>query len=107
MKMSDRVSALRDRINSMKGKRNILSKLQVFRFQPFSRKQKQVLTWWVPDSPVKDYDGIIADGAIRSGKTVCMSLSFVFWAMSSFAGQNFAMCGKTIPWRECSATKSL
>lgn len=96
MKRSDRVSALRDRINSMKGKRNILSKLQVFRFQPFSRKQKQVLTWWMPDSPVKDYDGIIADGAIRSGKTVCMSLSFVFWAMSSFSGQNFAMCGKTI-----------
>ncbi len=96
MKMSDRVSALRDRINSMKGKRNILSKLQVFRFQPFSRRQKQVLTWWMLDSPVKDYDGIIADGAIRSGKTVCMSLSFVFWAMSSFSGQNFAMCGKTI-----------
>ncbi len=48
------------------------------------------------DSPVKDYDGIIADGAIRSGKTVSMSLAFVFWAMSTFNGQNFAMCGKTI-----------
>lgn len=41
-------------------------------------------------------DGIIADGAIRSGKTVCMSLSFVIWAMDMFIGQNFAMCGKTI-----------
>lgn len=41
-------------------------------------------------------DGIIADGAIRSGKTVSMSLSFVMWAMSTFNGQNFAMCGKTI-----------
>ena len=50
----------------------------------------------MPSSPVKDYDGIIADGAIRSGKTVCMSLSFVFWAMKTFSGQNFAMCGKTI-----------
>ena len=45
---------------------------------------------------MKDYDGIIADGAIRSGKTICMSLSFVFWAMESFNGQSFAMCGKTI-----------
>lgn len=41
-------------------------------------------------------DGIIADGAIRSGKTVAMSLSFVLWAMASFNGQNFGMCGKTI-----------
>lgn len=69
---------------------------QFFQFKPFSIKQRQVLNWWCPSSPVRDYDGIICDGAIRSGKTVCMSLSFVMWAMSSFAGQNFAMCGKTI-----------
>ena len=69
---------------------------QFFKFQPFSKKQRKVLNWWTEDSPVKDYDGIIADGAIRSGKTVSMSLSFVLWAMCSFNGQNFAMCGKTI-----------
>lgn len=69
---------------------------QIFKFQPFSRKQRQILNWWCPDSPVRDRDGIIADGAIRSGKTVSMSLSFVMWAMASFDGQNFAMCGKTI-----------
>lgn len=69
---------------------------QVFQFRPFSKKQRKVLNWWCDTSPVKDYDGIIADGAIRSGKTVSMSLSFVMWAMSSFNGQNFAMCGKTI-----------
>ena len=69
---------------------------QVFKFQPFSRKQRKILTWWTEDSPVKDYDGIIADGAIRSGKTLSMSLSFALWAMNSFNGQNFAMCGKTI-----------
>lgn len=69
---------------------------QFFKFQPFSKKQRKVLNWWTKDSPVKDYDGIIADGAIRSGKTVSMSLSFVLWAMCSFNGQNFAMCGKTI-----------
>lgn len=62
----------------------------------FSRKQKQVLTWWCKESPVHNMDGVIADGAIRSGKTISMSLSFVMWAMSTFTGQNFAMCGKTI-----------
>lgn len=69
---------------------------QFFQFQPFSRKQRKVLNWWCDSSPVKDYDGIIADGAIRSGKTLSMSLSFVLWAMTNFSGQNFAMCGKTI-----------
>lgn len=69
---------------------------QIFKFQPFSQKQRKVLNWWCDTSPVKDYDGIIADGAIRSGKTLSMSLSFVLWSMSSFNGQNFAMCGKTI-----------
>lgn len=71
-------------------------KKQIFKFKPFSQKQRKVLNWWCDSSPVKDYDGIIADGAIRSGKTVSMSLSFVFRAMETFSGQNFAMCGKTI-----------
>lgn len=68
----------------------------VFRFKPFSRKQRKVLNWWCRSSPVRDYNGIIADGAIRSGKSVAMSLSFVVWAMSEFEACNFAMCGKTI-----------
>lgn len=69
---------------------------QIFKFQKFSKKQRMTLNWWCPSSPVKDYDGIIADGAIRSGKTLCMSLSYVMWAMYTFNGQNFGMCGKTI-----------
>lgn len=96
VEIKEHIAAMKERIHNMKEKRNTLNKLQVFRFKPFSKKQKQILTWWMPNSPVKDYDGIIADGAIRSGKTVCMSLSFVMWVMSSFNGQNFAMCGKTI-----------
>ncbi|WP_029470635.1 PBSX family phage terminase large subunit [Blautia producta] len=80
----------------MKGRRKRPAGSLTFQFKPFSEKQKQVLTWWCPGSPVKDMDGIIADGAIRSGKTVCMSLSFVMWAMATFNGQNFGMCGKTI-----------
>lgn len=67
-----------------------------FRYSAFSAKQKMVLTWWMPDSPYHDKDGIICDGSIRSGKTTCMGLSFVIWAMETFDGQNFAMCGKTI-----------
>ena len=67
-----------------------------FQYKPFSRKQKKVLTWWMKESGVSDADGIIADGAIRSGKTVCMALSFMLWAMSSFNGMNFAICGKTV-----------
>ena len=64
-------------------------KKAIFKFKPFSLKQKKVLTWWMPNSPVHDADGIIADGAIRSGKTLSMSLSFVFWAMTTFDRQNF------------------
>ena len=71
-------------------------KTAAFRFQPFSRKQKQVLTWWLPESGVSEAEGIIADGAIRSGKTVCMALAFVQGSMSTFNGQNFGMCGKTV-----------
>lgn len=96
MKINERITDMKEKIQRLKEKQNVVTKVQIFKFQPFSRKQKQVLTWWLPNSPVKNYDGIIADGAIRSGKTVCMSLSFVFWAMEAYNGQNFAMCGKTI-----------
>ena len=74
----------------------LLKRKALFRFQPFSPKQKAVLTWWMPDSPYHDKDGIIMDGSIRSGKTSIGALSFVFWAMDTFDGQNFGMCGKTI-----------
>lgn len=40
--------------------------------------------------------GLICDGAVRSGKTLCMSLSFVSWAMCNFGGVSFALCGKTV-----------
>jgi len=66
-----------------------------FKFIPFSKKQKKILTWWM--HPIyKNYDAIIADGAVRSGKTIVMSLSFVLWAMTCFSGASFGMSGKTI-----------
>ena len=68
----------------------------IFKFQPFSKKQRQVMNWWMDNTPVHACNGIIADGAIRSGKTVSMSLGFIFWAMETFEEQNFIMAGKTI-----------
>lgn len=38
---------------------------------------------------------LLCDGAVRSGKTVCMGLSFFLWAMRRFQGESFALCGKT------------
>ena len=73
-----------------------MRKAASMRYSPFSRKQRMVLNWWTAESPVRDASGIIADGAIRSGKTLSMSLSFVIWAMTNFRGQNFGMAGKTI-----------
>jgi PBSX family phage terminase large subunit len=62
----------------------------------FSKKQRQVLTWWRPGSPHWDKQAIICDGAVRSGKTLCTGLSFFCWAMCSFQSRNFALCGRTI-----------
>ena len=63
------------------------------KFTSFSEKQLQLLSWWCRDG---SDDGIICDGAVRSGKTLCMSVSFVSWAMACFDGGSFAVCGKTI-----------
>ncbi|MGN0468800.1 MAG: PBSX family phage terminase large subunit [Acutalibacteraceae bacterium] len=62
----------------------------------FSKKQLTVLSWWHEKSEFSSYDGIICDGAVRSGKTTCMSLSFVLWAFYEFDDCNFALCAKTI-----------
>ena len=59
----------------------------------FSEKQKTVLRWWC--GPEQRHDAIICDGAVRSGKTFCMGLSFVCWAMARFQGAAFGLCGKT------------
>ena len=65
-------------------------------FESFSEKQLRVLSWWCPSSPDRNFDAIICDGAVRSGKTLCMSVSFVAWAFSAFDDTSFALCGKTV-----------
>ena len=76
--------------------RRLRNRVIPFNFKPFSAKQLKILTWWTKNSPYSEYDAIIADGAVRSGKTVSLAMSFVMWAMDSFNGENFALCGKTI-----------
>lgn len=56
-----------------------------------SEKQMEILRF-----PYTGYDALICDGAVRSGKTSIMSLSFFLWAMSSFNGCSFAFCGKSV-----------
>ena len=65
-------------------------------YRAFSRKQRKVLTWWVPGSGDAEMEAIVCDGAVRSGKTLAMGLGFFLWAMSCFSGQRFGVCGKTI-----------
>lgn len=61
----------------------------------FSAKQKTAMTWWA-NPKCKEYDAIICDGAVRSGKTLSMGMGFFLWAMRRFSGEQFALCGKTI-----------
>ena len=51
-------------------------------FTKLSPKQKTVFKWCYKDN----YRAIICDGAVRSGKTICMITSFILWAMKSFDG---------------------
>lgn len=64
-------------------------------YKKFTKRQLLAMTWW--NRPAfRECDAIICDGAIRSGKTMCMAVGFLMWAMTSFDGQIFAMCGKTV-----------
>lgn len=66
------------------------------KWSTFSKKQLQLLTWWTDNSPYFASDGIICDGAVRSGKTIVMGLSFIVWSMQNYENYNFAICGKTV-----------
>lgn len=58
---------------------------------PISDKQMQILAF-----PFTDYDALIADGAIRSGKTAFMTIAFIDDAMRRYNKQRFGICGKTV-----------
>jgi PBSX family phage terminase large subunit len=67
-----------------------------FQFKPFSYKQKKLLSWWTKKSPYNDYDMIICDGSIRSGKTVSMVDSFITWSLDHFQDQSFIIAGRSM-----------
>ena len=64
-------------------------------YQKFSKRQILAMTWWNRPG-LKEYDAIICDGAVRSGKTVCMTNGIFLWSMTAFDRQNFAICGRSI-----------
>ncbi len=61
-------------------------------FNKLSPKQKQIFRWPYHT----DYKAIICDGAVRSGKTICMITSYILWAMKRFNNSTFGICGKTV-----------
>lgn len=64
-------------------------------YQKFSKRQLLAMTWW--NRPrFQEREGVLCDGAIRSGKTLSMSVGFLLWSMCRFDGEVFAICGKTI-----------
>ena len=65
-------------------------------YQPFSPKQRRVMTWWLPGGQDAHREAIVCDGSVRSGKTLAMGLSFFLWASTCFDGMRFGVCGKTI-----------
>ena len=56
-----------------------------------SEKQAKILAF-----PYSKFDAIICDGAVRSGKTSIMTVSFIRWAMENFNGCRFGLCGRTV-----------
>lgn len=59
---------------------------------PISNKQLKILAF----PYTQKYQSLICDGAVRSGKTSIMTVSFVDWAMREFNNTNFGICGKTV-----------
>lgn len=64
-------------------------------YAELSPKQLKSMLWWAWDD-TKNYDAIVCDGSVRSGKTMSMTVGFVLWSMRNFTHENFAFCGKTI-----------
>jgi len=62
--------------------------------QDFSLKQALFFTW-TKDDTFKGKDMIIANGAVRAGKTLAMSIAFVLWAFENFDKTSFIIGGQT------------
>lgn len=73
-----------------------MRKNKPFSFKPFSEKQRRLMNWWREGSPHADCNMVIADGAVRSGKTIAMICGFFLWSFATFKGETFILAGKTI-----------
>ena len=51
--------------------------------------------WWRPGSGFENARIMLADGAIRSGKTVAMIFSFLSWSLTKFRDRDFIIAGVT------------
>ena len=67
-----------------------------FKFSPFSTQQQKLMHWWRPPLVSSQCDFVVADGAIRSGKTIACIIGFLTWSQEMFAGQSFILAGKTM-----------
>lgn len=73
-----------------------IKSIKAFTFKQFSKKQKKLMNWWNPLSPVSNFFMVIADGAVRSGKTIAMIISFLTWSQTNFENETFIIAGKSI-----------
>ncbi len=74
----------------------VKQKTSAFKFEPFSDQQMRLMHWWRPILLCSRNDFIIADGSIRSGKTIACICGFLMWSQEMFKAQNFILAGKTM-----------
>lgn len=67
-----------------------------FDFKPFSEQQRRLIHWWRPGLRYSENNYVIADGSIRSGKTIACIIGFLTWSQEMFSGQSFILAGKTM-----------
>lgn len=64
-------------------------------YKNFSDRQLELMFWWCRPN-TKNFDAVICDGAVRSGKTMAMTIGFVLWSAENFSNADFALCGRTL-----------
>lgn len=67
-----------------------------FEFKPFSDQQRRLIHWWRPIARTSENNYVIADGSIRSGKTIACIIGFLTWSQEMHSGQSFILAGKTM-----------
>lgn len=65
-----------------------------FKFAKFSNQQKRLMYYW-QHPKFKKCNGVIADGSIRSGKTIAMICGFMMWSQT-FKNGTFMIVSKSM-----------